>query len=160
LRPGRQAARASGYLAAALAFASAATSAYWLFGGTALLDTVGGSIERLARDRSISTLAGGAAVVVAKVIGGALALCVMRSRSSRLATFTAAVGWLLALYGAVLTVGGALALLGVFGAAGESPSDEHALRWHVMLWDPSFFVWGVALAVAGMSVRGRLSRGG
>ena len=30
------------YLAAALALASAAFSLYWLLGGTALLDTVGG----------------------------------------------------------------------------------------------------------------------
>jgi len=41
--------------------------------------------------------------------------------------------------------------------AGE-PADERALRWHVMLWDPWFFVWGLALAVAGMSVRRRLSK--
>jgi hypothetical protein len=149
-----------GQLAAAFAFASAATSAYWLFGGTALLDTVGGSIERLARDRSIAALAGGAVTVMAKVIGGVLALWVVRSRSRRLATFAAAVGWLLALYGAVLTVVGGLALLGVFGSAGERPANERALRWHVMLWDPWFLVWGVALAVAGMSVRRRLSSGG
>ncbi|MEA2497122.1 MAG: hypothetical protein QOJ29_5033, partial [Thermoleophilaceae bacterium] len=35
--------------AAALAFASAAVSLYWTLGGTALLDTVGGAVEDLAR---------------------------------------------------------------------------------------------------------------
>jgi hypothetical protein len=33
------------YVASALAFLSAAVTAYWLFGGTALLETVGGSLE-------------------------------------------------------------------------------------------------------------------
>jgi hypothetical protein len=35
------------YLASALAIASAAVSVFWTFGGTWLLDTVGGSIEKL-----------------------------------------------------------------------------------------------------------------
>jgi hypothetical protein len=38
--------------AALLAFASAAVSGFWLVGGTALLDTVGGQIDDLARERS------------------------------------------------------------------------------------------------------------
>jgi hypothetical protein len=44
--------RAAAYTAAGLAFASASTTTYWLFGGTALLYTLVGSVERLARDRS------------------------------------------------------------------------------------------------------------
>jgi hypothetical protein len=40
------------YLAAGLALASAAVSLFWMLGGTALLDTVGGEIEELARERS------------------------------------------------------------------------------------------------------------
>ena len=40
------------YLAAGLAVASAAFSLYWALGGTALLDTVGGEIEELARERA------------------------------------------------------------------------------------------------------------
>jgi len=39
-------------LAAGLAFASAAVTLYWTLGGTALLATVGGRFEDLARERS------------------------------------------------------------------------------------------------------------
>jgi hypothetical protein len=60
--------RAAVCIAAGLAFASAATTAYWLFGGTALLDTLGGSAERLARDRTDVALALAAAVGVVLVV--------------------------------------------------------------------------------------------
>src|SRR4029450_1805310 len=39
------------YVPAMLAFSSAAVSLYWTLGGTALLDTLGGTFERLGRDR-------------------------------------------------------------------------------------------------------------
>jgi hypothetical protein len=58
--------RAAVCIAAGLAFASA--TAYWLFGGTALLDTLGGSAERLARDRTDAALAPAAAVGVVLVV--------------------------------------------------------------------------------------------
>lgn len=70
-------ARAAAYIAAGLAFASAATTAYWLFGGTALLDTLGGCVGRLARDRSGAALALAAAVVVIKSGAGLLALLLL-----------------------------------------------------------------------------------
>jgi hypothetical protein len=69
--------RAAAYIAAGLALASAATTAYWLFGGTALLDTLGGSLERLARDRSSAAFALAAAVVVIKSGAGILALLLL-----------------------------------------------------------------------------------
>jgi hypothetical protein len=47
-RPDRGAVVAA-VIAASLAAASAAMSAYWALGGTALLDTIGGEIERWAR---------------------------------------------------------------------------------------------------------------
>jgi hypothetical protein len=50
----------------------AAVSAYWLAGGTALLDTIGGSIEQWARDRSGTTVAALAAVVAVKFGAAAL----------------------------------------------------------------------------------------
>lgn len=40
------------YLAAVLAFASAAVTLFWTLGGTVGLDTVGGHLEELARARS------------------------------------------------------------------------------------------------------------
>jgi hypothetical protein len=69
--------RAAAYIAAGLAFASAATTAYWLFGGTALLDTLGGSVEHLARDRSTAAVALAATVVVIKSGAGVLALLLL-----------------------------------------------------------------------------------
>ena len=48
-------ARWPAWIAAGLAFASAGVSAYWTLGGTALLDTVGGAIEGLARRSSLGS---------------------------------------------------------------------------------------------------------
>jgi hypothetical protein len=143
------------YLAAALAFASAAVTAYWMLGGTALLDTVGGALERYARDRSADALVLALVVVAAKCAAGAVAVVLTRRPSRRLATLAAPGGGLLALYGAVLTLAGALVLIGVIAS---SPENEHALRWHVFLWDPWFLLWGLALALAGISIRRGASR--
>jgi hypothetical protein len=55
------------YVAAAMEIASAVPSVFWTLGGTLLLDTVGGSIERLARAGSPSGLALGATSSPAKV---------------------------------------------------------------------------------------------
>lgn len=45
-------ARAAAAIAAGLGLASAAVSAYWAAGGTVLLDTIGGELERWGRERS------------------------------------------------------------------------------------------------------------
>jgi hypothetical protein len=147
---GRQGERAA-YAAAALAFASAAVSLYWALGGTALLDTVGGAIEDLARERSAAALALISVIVVAKLLGGLLALELARRR--RLLGVAMIGGALLALYGGVLVAVGALVLTGVIDPA--TPVDEHALRWHVFLWDLWFLLWGAALAYAGWSLASR-----
>jgi Protein of unknown function (DUF3995) len=137
-------------VAASLAFASAAVSLYWLLGGTGLLDTVGGEIEELARERSAAALAGLGATVLAKAAAGALALALLRPRR-RLAGAAGVGGVLLALYGGVLVLVGALVLAGAI--APSEPVDRHALRWHVFVWDLWFVVWGVALAVAAQRAR-------
>jgi hypothetical protein len=115
------------------------------------LDTVGGALERFARDRSPAAVGLATYVVAAKVVAGFLAIKVTLSRSRRFATLAAGIGTLLALYGAVLTAAGAFALTGVFGSL--TPEGQRALLWHVVLWDPWFLVWGVALAVSGVTVR-------
>jgi hypothetical protein len=63
------------------------------------------------------------------------------------------VGWsavlgsvVLTLYGGVFVVTGALVLGGAITTS--EPIDEHALRWHVFLWDLWFLVWGVMLGLA------------
>jgi hypothetical protein len=139
---------AAAYIAAGLALASAATTAYWLVGGTALLDTLGGSVERLARDRSSAAMALAAAVVMIKTAAGVLALLLLSPapRGWRMIVgldiFAAAVLWL---WGAANVLVGALVLSGAIERAGV---DRHALRWHVFLWDAWFLVWGIALALA------------
>jgi hypothetical protein len=144
----RRSVRAAAYIAAGLALASAATTAYWLFGGTALLDTLGGSVERLARDRSGEALALAAAVVVIKSGAGLLALLLLAPAWR---------GWRMIvaldiLAAAVLCLwGGANVLVGaavLSGAIQRADVNRHALRWHVFLWDAWFLVWGVVLAVA------------
>jgi Protein of unknown function (DUF3995) len=139
------------YLAAALALASAAVSLYWGVGGTALLATVGGEIEELARERSTATVVTLGVVVLAKLFGAALALSLVQpwgERFSRRArTLLATVGGVgLALYGGVLVLAGALVLAGVIDASDDT--DEYALRWHAFCWDLWFVVWGVSLWIA------------
>jgi Protein of unknown function (DUF3995) len=140
--------RAAAYIAAGLAFASAATTAYWLFGGAALLDTLGGSVEHLARDRSTAAVALAATVVVIKSGAGVLALLLL-SPAQR--------GWRMILALDILAAaalclwGGANVLLGALVlrcAIERADIDRHALRWHVFLWDGWFLVWGIALALA------------
>lgn len=138
-------------LAAGLAFASAATTAYWLFGGTALLDTVGGYAEDLARSRSPRALVLGVVVVGVKVVAGLLAVALARPvgrlRVRRLLRLAGALGAaLLIAYGGLLVVAGALVLSGALEPDG--PVDRRVLGWHVGLWDLWFLLWGVALAVA------------
>lgn len=45
---------------------------------------------------------------------------------------------------------GALALLGVFG---PPPADPTALRWHVLVWDTWFLLWGLLLGAAALQRR-------
>jgi hypothetical protein len=149
-------ARWTARLAAGLAFASAAVSLYWIVGGTSLLDTVGGAIEDLARERSIGALALGTTTVLLKVAAGILALAlvhgtVVRRRRRFVLLANGVASAILCVWGGANVVVGALVLGGVI-----TPSagvDRHALRWHVFLWDMWFLVWGLALAVAVAAAR-------
>jgi hypothetical protein len=134
--------------AAVLAFASAAVSLFWTLGGTLLLDTVGGALEDLARTRSPPAVMLGVATVAIKGAAGVLALQLAGSAppGRRVLVLTAAAAAVLSFWGGANVLAGSLVLAGVIDP-GE-PVDEHALRWHVVLWDPWFVVWGVALAWA------------
>ncbi len=139
------------YTAAVLAFASAAVSLYWTLGGTRLLDTVGGSLEDLARDRSSGALALGILVVLVKAIGGLLALALVRPWGARigwrlLVFLGSSASTLLVLYGGVYVLVGGLVLGGVITPS--EPVNRHGLRWHVFVWDLWFLLWGLALALA------------
>lgn len=140
-------------IAAALGTASAAVSAYWALGGEALLDTVGGDIERWGRERSAGVVVAAWVIVALKLVGAVAPLIFVgvghfpawtRSRRTRALGWAAAVG--LTLYGGVLSVAGWLVEAGVVDAADDA--DEHALAWHAYFWDPWFALWGGAFVVA------------
>jgi hypothetical protein len=143
--------RRPAYAAAGLAFASAAVSLFWTVGGTWLLDTVGGAIEDLARDRSAPAIALGIVTIMLKATAGVLALALARPWGSHLgrrlllsANTFASVG--LIFWGGINVAIGSLVLAGVIEPAEDV--DEHALRWHVFVWDLWFLLWGLALAIA------------
>jgi hypothetical protein len=153
------------YAASALALLYAVVSFYWALGGTAGLDTVGGTIEELVRAHDPRGVALGAVAGILKVAGGLLALALVRPRGRALprrlllgAAWAASV--LLTAYGGVLVAVGALVLTGVIRPSG--PVDRTALWWHVMVWDLWFLVWGLLLGVAawqyGREARGRRAR--
>jgi hypothetical protein len=144
------------YAAAGLAFGSAAVSLYWTLGGTVLLDTVGGTFEDLARERSPESIVLGLLVLLVKVAGGLLALALVQPWGAhvgrRLLLVSAAVGSVvLVVYGGVLVLVGGLVLADLITPT--APVDEHALRWHVFVWDLWFLVWGVALGLAAWRFR-------
>lgn len=139
------------YAACAWGLIFALISFYWGFGGTAGLDTIGGSIERRA-------LAGDTLIYVAvwltgllKLAGAALALALVRPWGRRLPRRPVSVlVWIVAigliLYGGVIEVGNALTAAKVIKPS--TPVDWTALWWHLWLWDLSFLVWGILFAVA------------
>ena len=136
----------------ALGVASVLVSGWWLLGGTAGLDSLGGGLERLARGRWATALVVlTVVVVVAKLAAVVLAWTLTRPNAPRpLARVAQWGGAALAAYGLLLTAGGAVGL--VLDAEG---ADRYALAWHTALWDPWFAAWGIALALAG---RGRLAQ--
>jgi hypothetical protein len=149
------------YAACALALLYAVPSFYWALGGTAGLRTVGGAIERLGRTHDPVGIALGTGAGVLKVAGGLLALALVRpwgrAIPRRLLLGAAwAASTVLTAYGGLLVAVGALVLSGLISASG--PVDRTALRWHVLLWDLWFLVWGLLLGVAAWQ-SGRESRG-
>jgi hypothetical protein len=139
------------YAACALALLYAVPSFYWALGGTAGLDTVGGAIEELGRSRDPAGVALGIGAGVLKVAGALLALALVhpwgRAMPRRLLLGSAwAASAVLIVYGGLLVVVGALVLTGLVSPSG--PVDRTALRWHVLLWDLWFLVWGLLLGVA------------
>lgn len=131
----------------------AAVSAYWGAGGTALLDTIGGTLEREGRAQAAGILAVVWTTVVLKLAASAIGLLAVaqpqwlshdRSRLVRRAAWLAAL--VLVLYGGALTLIGLLVQADIVHASHHA--DHKALQWHTFLWDPWFLVWGLMLATA------------
>ena len=154
VRPGRW----TGFAAAAVAFAFAAVSLYWALGGRALLDTLGGEIERRARAGDDVLLAANAVGVVLKLLGGVLALALVQPWGERLPRRPLlVVAWagaaVLTVYGVLQTV--SIVLVALDRLELDEPLDTRALRWRMFLWEPWFLVWGVLLGAAAWHFRAR-----
>ena len=139
-------------VAAVISVAYAGVSAYWGVGGTGLLSTLGGTLERLSREQSPAALLVVWLTVLAKLAVSVLGLTAVRPgwktlvprRMSRgLAWLAAAV---LIAYGGVLTVVGVAVNTGLVHR--PATADQTALHWHAYLWDPWFLLWGLLLAAA------------
>jgi len=151
----------SAYAAAIVAFAYAAMSLYWAVGGHALISTIGGYVQQFARQGGALPVLAALVVTVAKVAGGLLALALVRPWGRVvphrwLQIGSAAVSFLLVVYGGLNVLLGALVLSGVIHPAGSV--DRTALRWHVGVWDLWFLVWGTLLAIAAIGYRRTVAR--
>ena len=142
---------AAAYAAAIVAFGYALMDLYWVLGGHALVSTVGGYAEQLARRGGALPVLIALAAMAAKVAGGLLALALVRPWGrvvprGWLLAGSAGASVLLVAYGGVYVLVGALVLSGAVHPAGSV--DRTALRWHVGVWDLWFLVWGILLALA------------
>ncbi len=127
----------------------AAISAYWAFGGTWLLSTVGGSLEHLSRGDRAPVETGLWVVVLLKLVASGLPPAAIspvlgRRRTTILRRVTTVEAVVLTLYGLVLSIVGWLVQAGVV-AHGRN-ADRTALAWHAFLWDPWFLAWGLLVA--------------
>ena len=91
------------------------------------------------------------AVAAAKLVGGLLALALVRPWGRLVPRWwlllgSAGASVLLVVYGGLNVLLGAFVLSGVIHPAGSV--DRTALRWHVGVWDLWFLVWGILLALA------------
>jgi hypothetical protein len=126
-------------------------SAYWAIGGTGLLDTIGGSLERTARAGGAAVSVSLWAVVLLKLIGAGLPAAAVsdmpesrrRRVLRRLAQLEAVI---LVSYGLVLTAVRLLIQAAVIHPSAHA--DTRALAWHAFLWDPWFLIWGISVALA------------
>jgi hypothetical protein len=139
------------YAAAIVAFAYALMSLYWAVGGHGLISTVGGYVAQFGHRGGVGPALVALAATVAKVVGGLLALALVRPwgravRRGWLLAGAAGASVLLVLYGAVNVTAGGLVLSDVIHPGGRV--DRTALRWHVGVWDLWFLVWGILLAIA------------
>lgn len=149
------------YAAGIAAFAYALVSLYWALGGHGLISTVGGFAEQATRRGGAATVLLALAAAAAKVLGGVLALALVRPWGRAvpriwLLITSAGASVLLVVYGGLNVLAGALVLSGVIRPS--AGADRTALRWHVGVWDTWFLVWGILLAIATISYRRRTAR--
>lgn len=146
---------AAALVAAALGVGHALVSAYWAFGGTALLDAIGGDLERWGRERRPGLVAILWAIALLKLVVALAAPVLAGIGASWLPAWTRGriprlLGWIaagtLVVYGGLLTLGGLAVESGAIDIAADA--DRRALAWHAFLWDPWFCLWGVAFVMS------------
>jgi hypothetical protein len=142
--------RRAGYLAALLPAAFALVNLSWAAGSPIGLSTLGGSVERLAVAGDRALLVANLVAVVVKLGLALLALLLVHPvgrRWPRTLLWTA--GWLsavaLILYGGLQMLGVLLAGTGLVPPA--SPMPAEVFWWRLLLWEPWFLIWGIALMV-------------
>ncbi len=141
----------AGYAACAWGLAFAAISFYWGLGGTIGLDTIGGSLETLARVHDPILLVAVWGTGFLKLLGSLLALALVGKWAARLSRrLVTVLGGVaaasLTLYGGVLVAAAMLVTMGAIKPT--QPVDWKPLLWHLYVWDMSFLVWGVLFGVA------------
>ena len=150
------------YAATAWAAVFAALSFYWAAGGTAGAVTIGPAIAApvLARDPTWVAILWGTGAL--KLLGGLLALALVRPWGRLIPRrLLLVVGWgasaLMGLYeGAASLVQHGLMAAGVLSI--PDGLGATALRWHLLLWDPWWLVGGILFGLATWSYS-RRSRG-
>ena len=122
-----------------LAVVSALITLYWTLGGTIGLRTVGGGIEKLAKERSSAGLALGVATVALKLFASGMHYWLSRRAGRLILLLNAGAALLLMLWGGLNVFVGSLVLMGIIG---ETPVGDnlYALKWHVFFWDAYFLI--------------------
>ena len=155
------------YAAGAWAAVFAALSFYWAAGGTAGAATIGPAIAEpvLARDPTWVAILWGTGAL--KLLGGLLALALVRPWGRLIPQrLLLVVGWsasaLMGVYeGAASLVQHGLMAAGVLSTLAGLGAT--ALRWHLALWDPWWLVGGILFGLATWSYshqsRGRAGHG-
>lgn len=148
-------------MALAVGLLYTAVSVYWGLGGMWLLDTIGGSLEKLGRAGNTSVILAVWAAVALKLIAAVLPLLALRRLTGpawnrTVWVLAGAAAAVLTIYGLVLTAVGLLVQAGVIHS--PATADHRAQTWHTYLWDPWFLVWGLLAAAALMRSRHPRSR--
>ncbi len=143
--------RTLGWTVFAVGTLYAAVSAYWAAGGTAGLNTLGGTLAEMARARDPQLIAIVWVTVVLKLVGAVLGLALTQRWGRRLPRLLLLLGgWtattILVLYGGILTAAQALIAIGVLPRGDKF--DPVAFYWHLLVWDPWFLLWGILLGAA------------
>jgi hypothetical protein len=84
--------------------------------------------------------------VAAKLVAAALAVALLRRPRRWVRVLARLAGAVLTLWGGANVLLGALVLTGALDVG--PVADERALRWHVLVWDLWFLLWGLALLAA------------